>query len=171
MDSSIIPKSPFLDEVGNLLNSGFLGPAGAQFGILACLIVEVINVWPILLEPKKALAKLLAILTILIFLGLMPWVDNYAHVTGFITGFLLSYALMPYIAYDRAIHSTSRRAVIIALCLATVFLLVIILIFVFYYVPFYDCSWCKYLTCIPFTKDFCADQNINFKKDPPILNF
>lgn len=162
---------------GNLASAIFIpyraesGPAGAQFGILACLIVEVINVWPILLEPKKALAKLLAILTILIFLGLMPWVDNYAHVTGFITGFLLSYALMPYIAYDRAIHSTSRRAVIIALCLATVFLLVIILIFVFYYVPFYDCSWCKYLTCIPFTKDFCADQNINFKKDPPILNF
>ena len=115
--------------------------------------------------------KLLVILAIFFFLGLMPWVDNYAHITGFVTGFLLSYALMPYISYDRSVHSRSRRAVTIALCLATVFVIFSILLAVFYHIPFYECTWCKYLTCIPFTKDFCADQNINFKKDPPLLNF
>lgn len=119
----------------------------------------------------QCLGKLLIILAIFFFLGLMPWVDNYAHITGFVTGFLLSYALMPYISYDRSVHSRSRRAVTIALCLATVFVIFSILLAVFYHIPFYDCSWCKYLTCIPFTKDFCADQNINFKKDPPLLNF
>ena len=162
---------------GNLASAIFVpfraesGPAGAQFGVLACLIVEVINVWPILLQPKVALTKLLTILAIFFFLGLLPWVDNYAHIVGFITGFLLSYALMPYINYDRSIHSRSRRAVIISLCLGIVSLMFIILVLVFYYIPLEECSWCKYLTCIPFTKDFCADQNINFKKDAPILNF
>ena len=162
---------------GNLASSVFVpyraesGPAGAQFGVLACLIVEVINVWPLLVAPGIALGKLMAILAIFFFLGLMPWVDNYAHITGFITGFLLSYALMPYIAFDRSKHSTTRRSIIIGLCLAGVVIILTVLFLVFYYTPIYNCSWCKYLTCIPFTKDFCADQNINFKKDPPLLMF
>ena len=43
---------------GNLASAIFIphraeaGPAGAQFGILACLVVEVVNVWPILREPR-----------------------------------------------------------------------------------------------------------------------
>jgi len=133
--------------------------------------VEVINVWPLLIAPGVALGKLMAILAIFFCLGLMPWVDNYAHITGFLTGFLLSYALMPYIAFDRSLHSTTRRSLIIGLCLAGFVIIMTVLLVVFYYTPIYNCSWCRYLTCIPFTKDFCADQNINFKKDPPILMF
>lgn len=162
---------------GNLASAIFIpyraeaGPAGAQFGVVATLIVEVLNVWPILIAPSVALGKLLAIVLIFFLLGLLPWVDNYAHIVGFLTGFLLSYALMPYIAFDRTIHSRTRRAVLIILCLLCVVLILGILFVVFYFTPIYNCSWCKYLTCIPFTKDFCADQNINFKKDEPIINF
>lgn len=162
---------------GNLASAIFIpyraesGPAGAQFGVLATLIVEVLNVWPILVSPGVALGKLLAIVTILFALGLLPWVDNYAHIVGFFTGFLLSYALMPYISFDRTVQSRTKRAVMIVVCLATALLVFCVLFVVFYYTPIYDCSWCKYLTCIPFTKDFCADQNINFKKDEPIINF
>jgi len=78
---------------------------------------------------------------------------------------------MPYIAFDRTIHSRTRRAILILLCLTSVILILAVLFVVFYYTPIYNCSWCKYLTCIPFTKDFCADQNINFRKDEPIINF
>jgi len=162
---------------GNLASAIFIpyraeaGPAGAQFGVVATLIVEVLNVWPILISPGIALGKLLAIVFIFFMLGLLPWVDNYAHIVGFFTGFLLSYALMPYIAFDRTIHSRTRRAILIVLCLLSVFLILAVLFVIFYYTPIYNCSWCKYLTCIPFTKDFCADQNINFKKDEPIINF
>jgi len=162
---------------GNLASAIFIpyraeaGPAGAQFGVVATLIVEVLNVWPILISPGIALGKLLAIVFIFFMLGLLPWVDNYAHIAGFFTGFLLSYALMPYIAFDRTIHSRTRRAILILLCLTSVILILAVLFVVFYYTPIYNCSWCKYLTCIPFTKDFCADQNINFRKDEPIINF
>jgi len=162
---------------GNLASAIFIpyraeaGPAGAQFGVVATLIVEVLNVWPILISPSVALGKLLAIVLIFFMLGLLPWVDNYAHIVGFFSGFLISYALMPYIAFDRTIHSRTRRAILIVLCLASVFLILCVLFVIFYYTPIYNCSWCKYLTCIPFTKDFCADQNINFKKDEPIINF
>ena len=43
------------------------GPAGAQFGILASQIVEVLNVWPALKSPGVALGKdedLLAYITV-----------------------------------------------------------------------------------------------------------
>ena len=162
---------------GNLASAIFIphraeaGPAGAQFGILACLIVEVINVWPILREPRLALGKLLMIFLIFLLLGFMPWVDNYAHIAGFITGFFLSYALMPFITFSNSVQTRSRRTVLFASCLAAIFFIFTLLLFVFYYIPIESCSWCKYLTCIPLTKDFCADQNINFKKDTSALIF
>ena len=161
---------------GNLASAIFVpykaesGPAGAQFGLLATLIVEVINVWPILHSPRVALGKLLAIVLVLFLLGTMPWVDNFAHMFGFLTGFLLALALMPFIRFSRSAKSVTRRTVLVVLCLLATALTLLVLLLVFLYSPT-DCPWCKYLTCIPFTKDFCADQNINFKKDPPIVNF
>ena len=163
--------------IGNLASAIFIpfkaesGPAGAQFGLLATLIVEVLNVWPILISPWVALGKLLAIVGVLFLLGTMPWVDNFAHFFGFLAGFLLSYALMPYISFSRSATSETRRKVLVILCLSITFLIFLVLVLVFYLTPIYDCSWCRYLTCIPFTKDFCADQNINFKKDAPIVSF
>jgi hypothetical protein len=117
--------------------------------------------------------KLLLILGLLLLLGLLPWVDNYAHIVGFFTGFLLAYAVMPYIAFDRTAGRTvrTRRVVLIVGCLLAALLVFAALLAVFYGVPAKECEWCKYLTCIPFTQDFCADQNINFKKDEPIVNF
>ncbi|GFG40974.1 hypothetical protein Cfor_02952, partial [Coptotermes formosanus] len=95
---------------GNLASAIFVpyradvGPAGAQFGLLACLIVEVLNVRPMLKHPNRALLKLIAITLVLFLCGLLPWIDNYAHLFGFFFGFLLSYAVMPYVSfgpYDR----------------------------------------------------------------------
>ena len=44
----------------------------------------------------------LAVIAIFLFLfGLLPWVDNYAHLFGFISGILLSFALLPYIVFGK----------------------------------------------------------------------
>ena len=119
--------------------------------------------------PRVALGKLLLILLVFLLLGLMPWVDNFAHVAGFTTGLFLSYALMPFITFNNSLESRSRRTVLFAASLTAIFFVFSILLTVFYYIPFKNCSWCKYLTCLPLTKDFCADQNINFKKDTSAL--
>ncbi|XP_037073869.1 inactive rhomboid protein 1-like [Pollicipes pollicipes] len=153
---------------GNLASSIFVpyraevGPAGSQFGLLACHFVEVINVWPLLLKPWRALLRLVGLTLLLFVVGLLPWVDNYAHIFGFIVGFLLSYALLPYVSfgpYDRA-----RKKVLIAVCVTTVTLLVLFLLVLFYVTPFYECPVCEYLNCLPLTRDFCAEQNINFDR-------
>ncbi|RWS27945.1 inactive rhomboid protein 1-like protein [Leptotrombidium deliense] len=88
---------------GNLASSIFVpyraevGPSGSQFGLLACLIVEVLNSWQIIEHPKRSLIKLCSIAISLFIIGLLPWVDNYAHIFGFLIGFLLSLALLPYV--------------------------------------------------------------------------
>ena len=88
--------------VGNLASAIFVpyraevGPAGAHFGLLALSMVEVIHQWPTLKYPEMAILKIVGITAVLFLAGLLPWVDNYAHLFGFIFGFLLSYALQVY---------------------------------------------------------------------------
>lgn len=140
-----------------------MGPAGSQFGLLACLIVEVLNCWPMLKRPEQALSKLLAITFLLFLLGLLPWVDNFAHLFGFIFGFLLSYALLPFVSFGP--YDRQKKIFLIWVCLLSALFLFLLLLLLFYLIPMYDCEICSYFNCIPITKDFCANQNINFKKD------
>ena len=115
--------------LGNVASAIFIphraesGPSGSHFGLVAALFVEVINAWPLLKHPWRALGKLLAVVTVLIIagtasandlskfifffnllgalsLGLLPWVDNFAHLFGFIGGLFLSFTVMPYVTFD-----------------------------------------------------------------------
>jgi hypothetical protein len=144
-----------------------VGPAGSQFGLLACLIVEVLNSWPILKHPNQALCKLLSITLALFLIGLLPWVDNYAHLFGFVFGFLLSYALLPFISFG--VYERRKKIALIWVCLLSAGFLFSCLVLLFYIIPVYDCKICSYFNCIPFTRDFCASQNINFKREEPIV--
>ncbi|XP_034180503.2 rhomboid-5 isoform X3 [Osmia lignaria lignaria] len=157
---------------GNLASAIFVpyraevGPAGAHFALLATLIVEVLHCWPMLKHPRRALSKLIFTLFALLILGILPWVDNYAHLFGFIFGFLAAYALMPFISFG---HYDRRRKIwLIWICLILIVVLFALLLTLFYNVPVYECEVCKLFNCIPFTRDFCASQNINFKREEPV---
>ncbi|XP_049772143.1 inactive rhomboid protein 1 [Schistocerca cancellata] len=158
---------------GNLASAIFVpyraevGPAGAQFGLLACLIVEVLNVWQMLRHPDHALLKLLCITLVLFVFGLLPWVDNYAHLFGFIFGFLLSYALLPFVSFGE--YDRHKKVALIWVCLLSAAFLFAALIVLFYIVPVYDCEVCTYFNCLPITRDFCSSQNINFKREEPVV--
>ncbi len=64
--------------------------------------------------PEMAILKLVGTAAALFLAGLLPWVDNYAHLFGFVAGFLLSYALLPFVTlggeYDRGrkVRETGR---------------------------------------------------------------
>lgn len=150
---------------GNLASAIFVpyraevGPAGSQFGLLACLIVEVIHCWQMLKNPGIALLKLLVMVFILFILGLLPWIDNYAHLFGFVFGFLLSYALLPFVSFG--VYDRRKKITLIWICLLLVIGLFAVLLLLFYIYPIYDCEICKYLTCLPLTQNFCTTQGIN----------
>ena len=63
-------------------------------------MVEVIHQWPMLKYPEMAILKLVGVTSMLFLTGLLPWVDNYAHLFGFIFGFFLSYALLPFVTFS-----------------------------------------------------------------------
>lgn len=158
---------------GNLASAIFIpyradvGPAGSQSGLLACLIVEILNIWPMLRHPYRALFKHLAIAGMLFVVGLLPWFDNFSSFFGFLFGFLLSYAILPFVSlgeYDR-----QKKIFMIWVCLITTVFLFLLLVLFFYVIPVYDCEFCGYFNCLPLTRDFCSAQNINFKRtDSPV---
>lgn len=135
-----------------------VGPAGSQFGLLACLFVEVIHCWQMLQRPGRATLRLMSVVVVLFLIGLLPWVDNYSHLFGFIFGFLLSFALLPFVSFGT--YDRTTKVIMIWVCLLVVISLFFGLVILFYVHPIYECDFCKYFNCIPFTKDICADQDI-----------
>ncbi|XP_041431763.1 inactive rhomboid protein 2 isoform X1 [Xenopus laevis] len=149
---------------GNLASALFLpyraevGPAGSQFGLLACLFVELFQSWQILAKPWKAFLKLVGIVLFLFLFGLLPWIDNIAHIFGFLSGLLLSFSFLPYITFGTA--DKYRKRVMIIISLLVFFGLFASLVIWLYVYPI-NWAWIEYLTCIPFTNKFCEKYDID----------
>ncbi|TNN69504.1 Inactive rhomboid protein 2 [Liparis tanakae] len=149
---------------GNLASALFLpyraevGPAGSQFGLLACLFVELFQGWQILEKPWKAFLKLLGIVLFLFLCGLLPWIDNIAHIFGFLSGLLLSFAFLPYVTFGN--FDKYRKRVLIAVSMVAYTGLFSSLIVWFYIYPI-NWHWLEHLTCLPFTNKFCERYDID----------
>ncbi|CAN4102457.1 unnamed protein product [Withania somnifera] len=84
---------------GSLLSALFVkknisvSASGALFGLLGAMLSELITNWT-LYENKVWLLTLLLIIAINLAVGILPHVDNFAHLGGFITGFLLGCVLL-----------------------------------------------------------------------------
>ncbi|KAL3066823.1 hypothetical protein OYC64_016720 [Pagothenia borchgrevinki] len=149
---------------GNIASALFLpyraevGPAGSQFGLLACLFVELFQGWQILEKPWKAFLKLSGIVLFLFLCGLLPWIDNIAHIFGFLSGMLLSFAFLPYITFGT--FDKYRKRILIAVSMLAYIGLVSSLVVWFYIYPI-NWHWLEHLTCLPFTSKFCEKYDID----------
>ncbi|KAK6142170.1 hypothetical protein DH2020_005225 [Rehmannia glutinosa] len=85
---------------GSLLSSLFVrntisvGASGALFGLLGAMLSELLVNWTIYENKLESLLSLLLIILINMAVGILPHVDNFAHLGGFITGFLLGFVLL-----------------------------------------------------------------------------
>ena len=134
------------------------GPTGSQFGILACLFIEVIHNWYIIRHAHIQILKLSGYMLILFFVGLLPMVDNYAHVFGFLFGLLLAFALMPFITFN--VSDRRCKLIGVVVCLALSVVVLVVLLVVFYVAPIRSCDACKYFNCAPFTETFCDSSEM-----------
>ncbi|XP_049577703.1 inactive rhomboid protein 2 isoform X1 [Syngnathus scovelli] len=154
----------FSGITGNLASALFLpyrtevGPAGSQFGLLACLFVELFQSWQMLEKPWKAFLKLLGIVFFLFLCGLLPWIDNIAHIFGFLSGMLLSFAFLPYVTFGT--FDKYRKRILIGVSLLAYIGLFSSLIVWFYIYPI-NWYWLGHLTCLPFTNKFCEKYDID----------
>merc|ERR1719499_3007848 len=147
---------------------------GDVCGVLATFVVEVVKTWEILGSPWLALGQLLAVMGVLLLLGLVPWVDNYAHAFGFVTGLLLAYAILPELRKfpdgheedDAAKGSRMKRVAAVVAAIA-----IFCILFTVFYTFAFDCAFCKLLSCLSIFSDFCAEQNIDFQTQPHDFRF
>lgn len=137
-----------------------VGPSGGQFALLACLMAETINSWKLLDNPMSSLWSLISIAFGLFILGLLPWIDNYAHIFGFLVGLMLSLALTPYLTPFNDAYSRRKKVIQIWVCIILVILTFVLLPLPLYIFPLYKCSWCQYLDCWPLTPNWCENQDI-----------
>ncbi|CAM0138882.1 unnamed protein product [Umbelopsis sp. WA50703] len=127
-----------------------MGCSGALFGLIGFMFVDILLNWKDTVQPWRELTKLAITTIISLVLGLLPGLDNFAHLGGFIIGIVAGIMLI----------NTRRRATrqfkiftwIARLC-ALVLLIVIFVVTIkeFYEVadPSKICPNCKYLSCLP----------------------
>ncbi|GAB2227718.1 hypothetical protein Droror1_Dr00009545 [Drosera rotundifolia] len=86
---------------GSILSSLFIqnsisvGASGALFGLLGAMLSELITNWTIYTNKVAALVTLLLVVLINLAVGILPHVDNFAHIGGFLTGFFLGFVILP----------------------------------------------------------------------------
>lgn len=139
---------------------------------MAYFFVFLIFESPHLKQPWiEALKLFLFVLLPLFVIGLLPFVDNFAHIGGFVFGFFLSGIFVPYWAEKKAWENVSddvdskkdyvnlRKVkiamIVIGIVLVVGLFLLFILLFYFYQ---YTHAVFAYLNCVPFSSNFCIDN-------------
>jgi len=143
----------FISGVGGYLVSGLFDPyvvsVGANpavFGLLGVMLVELVQSWSVVPNPKRKLAKLMLIITVAVLLGSLPFIDNYAQIGGFLFGIISACIFLPYIALGK--WHERRRKCVLAIAAPLLLILVILLVVLFYAVQNTEfCPGCKYLNC------------------------
>ncbi|KAI8540351.1 hypothetical protein RHMOL_Rhmol09G0256200 [Rhododendron molle] len=150
-------------------NSISVGASGALFGLLGAMLSELITNWSIYSNKAAALVTLVVIVVLNLGLGILPGVDNFAHIGGFLTGFLLGFVLLPRPQYgwmerrnlpaDVRVRSKYKPYQYV-LWLVSLALLVagftVGLVMLFRGVNASNhCHWCHYLDCVPTDKWTC----------------
>jgi len=147
----------FIFEAKAVGYSPSVGCSGALYGLLSCLLLDLIQSWKIIIKPWKELFKLLAIIIVSLGFGLIPYIDNFAHIGGFIMGLLMGLIFLPFIIF-------SKKGLIIKRVLMILSVFVAIFLFIWalrhFYIDGKQCKWCRYLSCIPLQEGWCDYASI-----------
>ncbi|KAJ0987785.1 hypothetical protein J5N97_006141 [Dioscorea zingiberensis] len=175
---------------GSLMSALFIqssisvGASGALFGLLGGMLSELLTNWTIYANKLAALSTLLMVIVINLAVGVLPHVDNFAHIGGFVSGFLLGFVFLirPQFGWVRQATLPSRynnnstnntgpskhkhkvyQYVLwtIAVILLTVWFIVGLIMLFRGYNANDHCSWCHYLTCVPTRKWSCKSSYSN----------
>ncbi|EYU38981.1 hypothetical protein ABFS82_01G078800 [Erythranthe guttata] len=160
---------------GSVLSALFIqssisvGASGALFGLLGAMLAELFTNWTIYTNKVAALFTLIVIIAINLAVGILPHVDNFAHIGGFVSGFLLGFALLIRPQYgwsgsqnrpsDTRLKSKYMAHQLILWITATILFiagLTVGLVMLFKGENGNDkCGWCHYISCVPTSRWSC----------------
>ncbi|CAM8946211.1 unnamed protein product [Rhodiola kirilowii] len=168
---------------GSLTASLFLrdrptvGSSGALFGLLGTMLAALIRDWNLYTNKFSAIVSLVFMLTVNLILGLLPLINNFSNIGGFISGLLLGFVLLFSPQVNKVPHHKTglyeydgKRSlnlkekldkpiprvaclVIFGLILAGGIVALIHRINLNKY-----CDWCQYMDCVPLRKWSCSDK-------------
>ncbi|OVA06154.1 Peptidase S54 [Macleaya cordata] len=158
-------------------NSPAVGSSGALFGLLGSMLSGIIRNWKIYSDKFAALVALFLVTAISFSLGLLPHVDNFSNLGGFLSGFLLGFVLFfdpllgqvaqnkkglfeynekSSVNFKHKLDKPVLRSislVLFALILAGGLVAVLHGVNVNKY-----CNWCHYINCIPSERWSCNGE-------------
>ncbi|XP_010427037.1 PREDICTED: RHOMBOID-like protein 4 [Camelina sativa] len=158
---------------GSILSALFLrsnisvGASGAVFGLLGGMLSEIFINWTIYSNKVVTIITLVLIVAVNLGLGVLPGVDNFAHIGGFATGFLLGFVLLirphyGWINQRDAPGAKPHRYKMYQGIFWTISLLLLVAGFIAGLISLFNnvdgnehCSWCHYLSCVPTSKWSC----------------
>ncbi|RKP06771.1 rhomboid family-domain-containing protein [Thamnocephalis sphaerospora] len=121
-----------------------MGASGALFALMAACIVELLQHWGETAGRGRMLAELIGMVVISLVLGLLPGIDNFSHIGGFLFGLLLALACLPAVP--------GRFWTLMRWGSAAVLIAVFAILFSVFYAaddPTTICPGCRYLSCLP----------------------
>ncbi|KAI1504231.1 hypothetical protein F5X99DRAFT_372920 [Biscogniauxia marginata] len=185
---------------GNYAGPGIssTGASGSLFGIIAITLLDLLYSWGDRRNPVRELMFIVVQIVISLVLGLLPGLDNFSHIGGFIVGLCLGICVLHSPNFLRrkigeenfggpsyssvggtgitsvAFPSFHRNPVgffkgrkplwWVWWLIRAGMLILVIVVFIVLLNNFYsnqnNCSWCKYLSCIP-VNGWCDIGNIN----------
>ncbi|KAJ3341845.1 hypothetical protein HDU93_003966 [Gonapodya sp. JEL0774] len=131
-----------------------VGSSGALYGLLACLVLDLLQNWSLIQRPWLELFKMSIVVIISLGIGLLPYIDNFAHLGGFFTGIFTGLIFMPTITFGK--WDKRRKRILMVLAIPSIIVIFVLLFLFFYNGTASQCSWCKYLDCIP-VMGWCDD--------------
>ncbi|GAV72493.1 Rhomboid domain-containing protein [Cephalotus follicularis] len=158
---------------GSILSSLFIhnsisvGASGALSGLLGAMLSVLLTNWTIYTNKAAALVTFFLLISLDIAIGLMPYVDNFSLIGGFLTGFLLGFILLPRPQFGwsgkRNLPSGPPVKSKYVLWQVSVVLLIagftVALVMLFRGENGFDhCHWCHYLSCVPNSIWSCDDK-------------
>ena len=127
-----------------------------MYGLFGVLYLDLFQNWPILRTPWRDFIGLTVNVIVALAIGLLPYIDNYAHVGGFVSGILAGLTFMPTITFGKW---DGRRKRILMIGAFPLLCLLWTLGFIgFYSQRDFSCNWCRYLDCIPPDSAWCAAE-------------
>jgi len=153
---------------GNVLGGNFalvgspsVGASGAIFGTLAVTWVDLFAHWKYQYRPVRKLIFMTIELLIGIAVGYIPYVDNFAHLGGFLMGLLVGTTFYPVISPSRRHKLIMWGFRLVAIPLAVI--LFVVLVRNFYTSnPYAACSGCRYLSCLPLaSNNYCKGTGLS----------
>ncbi|XP_048617499.1 RHOMBOID-like protein 8 isoform X2 [Brassica napus] len=151
----------------------------AFFGLIGAMLSALARNWNLYTSKVSALVIIITISTVNFLIGFLPYIDNFANIGGFISGFVLGLVLLftPQLRQDPPpphkgklfeddMRSSTRlkemfdRPVLRIVCLVLFCgILAGVLIAACWGVNLNRyCNWCRYVDCVPTRKWSCSDM-------------